>query len=126
MVGNQIAVGNVADVPNAPPPGGAQVVVVHISISPLFYLDILVSVANIVLLIILLSIYLENYKKIKSVFTLGLIMFALLLLLQNLLFSSFLIFGPIFQIAELGLPIFIFSITEFLALFILLVITWRS
>ena len=123
MVSNQTAVNNVS---NAPPQGGSHVVVVHITISPLFYIDILILLANIVLLILLLSIYLENYKKIKSVFTLGLIMFAVLLLLQNLVFSSFLIFGPIFQIAELGLPIFAFSITEFLALFILLVITWRS
>lgn len=101
-------------------------IVVHVSIQPILYLDILVSLANVVLLVLLLYVYWDNYKRIKSVFTLGLIMFAGLLLLQNILFSGFLLFGQAFQIAELGLPIFILNITEFLALLILLIVTWRS
>ncbi len=105
---------------------GTQVVVVHVAVSPILYLDIAISLGNIILLILLLYIYLDNYKRIKSVFTLGLIIFAVLLLLQNILFSGFLLFGPVFRIAELGLPLFILNITEFLALFILLIITWRS
>lgn len=105
---------------------GTQVVIVHVSISPILYLDIAISLGNIVLLILLLYIYWDNYKKIKSVFTLGLMIFAGLLLLQNIVFSGFLLFGPIFRIAELGLPLFILNITEFLALLTLLVITWKS
>ena len=92
---------------------------------PLLYLDSLVSVGNIVLLILLLYVYWGNYRKIKSDFTLGLIMFAALLLLQNILFSSFLLFHQAFRVADLGLPLFILNITEFLALAILLIITWK-
>jgi hypothetical protein len=52
-------------------------------------------------------------------------MFAALLLLQNILFSSFLLFHQAFRVADLGLPLFILNITEFLALAILLIITWK-
>ncbi len=92
---------------------------------PLLYLDTLVSLGNIVLLLLLLYVYWGNYRKIKSNFTLGLIMFAGLLLLQNILFSSFLLFHQAFRVADLGLPLFILNITEFLALAILLYITWK-
>lgn len=105
---------------------GTRIIVVHTSIQPILYLDILVSLGNVILLILLLYIYLDNYKRIKSSFTLGLIMFAGLLLLQNIVFSSFLLLGPIFRIVELGLPLFVVNIIEFLALFILLIVTWKS
>jgi len=130
--GTKLATENGAQLPTqqgAPvvgPGQGPQVVVIHVSVSPILYLDILVSIGNIVLLILLLYIYLDNYKKIKSVFTLGLIMFAGLLLLQNILFSSFLLFGSIFQAIELGLPLFVLNITEFLGLLALLLVTWKS
>ena len=92
---------------------------------PLLYVDTLVSLGNIVLLLLLLYVYWGNYKKIKSNFTLGLIMFAALLLLQNILFCSFLLFHQAFRVAVLGLPLFVLNITEFLALAILLFITWK-
>jgi len=126
MVAKEFMFNNAAQVENGAPSTGPQTVVVHIAISPILYLDILVSMGNIILLLLLLYVYWDNYKKIKSIFTLGLIMFAGILLLQNIIFTSFLLFGPIFQIAELGLPVFIVNITEFLALLILFVITWKS
>ena len=125
MVGKEFALENGTPIGNGTPPGGPQTVVVHVYISPILYLDIIVALGNIVLLLLLLYVYWDNYKKIKSRFTLGLIMFAGILLLQNLIFTSLLLFGPIFQIAELGLPLFIVNITEFLALLILFIITWR-
>jgi len=94
-------------------------------IQPLLYLDTLVSLGNILFLALLLYVYWGNYKKIKSSFTLGLIMFAGLLLLQNILFSSFLLFHQAFRVAEIGLPLFVLNITEFFALAILLIITWK-
>jgi hypothetical protein len=94
-------------------------------VQPILYLDTLVSLCNIVFLILLLYVYWGNYRKIKSDFTLGLIMFAGLLLLQNILFSSFLLFHQAFRVAGLGLPLFIMNVTEFLALAILLIITWK-
>ena len=89
------------------------------------YVDTLVSLANIVLLVTLLYAYWGSYRKIKSTFTLGLIMFAALLLLQNILFSSFLLFHQAFRVAEIGFPLFLLNITEFLALAVLLKITWE-
>lgn len=94
-------------------------------VKPLLYLDTLVSIGNIVLLILLLYVYWNNYRKIKSSFTLGLIMFAGLLLLQNILFSSFLLFHQAFRVAGLDIPLFILNVTEFAALAILLIITWK-
>ncbi|MCE5214258.1 MAG: hypothetical protein LLF83_06010 [Methanobacterium sp.] len=87
-------------------------------------LDIIIAVGNIILLIVLLYIYWGNYKKIKSEFTLGLILFAALLLLQNFLFSSFLLFHEAFRVEAIDLPLFILNITEFLALAILLKVTY--
>lgn len=112
-------------VANGSPMDGPRTVIVQVDVSPLLYLDIIVSLGNIILLLLLLYVYWGNYKKIKSIFTTGLIMFAGILLLQNIIFTSFLLFAPIFQIADLGLPLFIVNITEFLALLILLLITWR-
>jgi hypothetical protein len=110
---------------NGVPMDGPRTVVVQVDVSPLLYLDIIVSLGNIILLLLLLYVYWGNYKKIKSNFTIGLIMFASILLLQNIIFTSFLLFAPIFQIADLGLPLFIVNVTEFSALLILLLITWR-
>ncbi len=105
--------------------GNGTTVVVHVSVQPVLYLDILVSLGNVLLLVLLLYIYWDNYKNIKSIFNLGLIMFALFLLLQNVLLSGFLLFGQAFQITELGLPLFILNITEFIGLFFLFIVTWR-
>lgn len=126
MFGKELLLERVMPVVNGTPMEGPRTVVVQVDVSPILYLDIIVSLGNIVLLLLLLYIYWDNYKKIKSIFTTGLIMFAGILLLQNIIFTSFLLFRPIFQIAELGLPLFIVNITEFLALLILLLITWRS
>lgn len=113
---------------NASPPGNASIISTPPSfyvVKPLLFLDIVVSLGNILLLILLLYVYWDNYRKIKSSFTLGLIIFAGLLLLQNILFTSFLLFHPAFQVSDLGVPLFILNITEFLALAILLVVTWK-
>ena len=42
------------------------------------------ALANTVLIIILLSLYGSSFRKIKSTFTMGLILFALFFLLQNI------------------------------------------
>lgn len=46
-------------------------------------LAIILNIANLALLIFLLSVYLPNYKTLKTGFGLGLILFALFLLLEN-------------------------------------------
>jgi len=89
------------------------------------FLDILISIGNIILLISLIYIYWDSYKEMKTRFTLGLMLFACLLLLQNLLFTGFLLFHQAFRTSEIDLPLFLLNITEFLALVILLKITYE-
>ena len=88
-------------------------------------LDIIVSFGNIILLLTLLYIYWGNYKKMKTQFTLGLMLFAALFLLQNLLFTGFLLFHQAFRVSEIDLPLLLLNVTEFLALIILLKITYE-
>ncbi len=52
---------------------------------PVFIANVkmIINTANIVLLLLLLAIYIRSYFKIKSKFTLGLMIFAFLLLMQE-------------------------------------------
>lgn len=62
--------------------------------------SVLLSLVNAVLLLALLSIYLKGYKELKAKFTLGLVVFALLLLVQNL---SALILMALFYGSPMGM-----------------------
>ncbi|MDI6724136.1 MAG: hypothetical protein QMD61_05765 [Methanobacterium sp.] len=95
------------------------------------YIAIIIGVANICLLLALLSIYLKNYKQIKSKFTTGLLVFTSLLLLQNMITTLFLALNVVFNITSQGLeigrpqtPLSSVNIIQFIALLILLRITW--
>ena len=46
-------------------------------------LTLIISAINIVLLLGLLSLYVRTYKRTRAIFTVGLIVFSLLLLVQN-------------------------------------------
>ncbi|MDI6725074.1 MAG: hypothetical protein QMD61_10560 [Methanobacterium sp.] len=83
---------------------------------------LITSIANICLLVGMLYVYLERYLKVKSKFTTTLVLFALLFLIQNILFSVYFIFnlprtiiGSIIPLVFLGL--------EFVALALLLKVT---
>ncbi len=96
------------------------------------YVAIIIGIANICLLLALLSIYLQNYKKIKSKFTMGLLVFASLLLLQNMVTTLFLALNAFFSISSQGLdigrpqlPLSSVNIIQLIALSILLKITWE-
>jgi membrane protease YdiL (CAAX protease family) len=82
----------------------------------------LVGIGNIILLLGLLYFYIKSYREIKIGFTLGLILFVLLLMLQS-------VFSLISPIPGNNLSIntheFIGSVIEFIALTILLIITWK-
>lgn len=86
-------------------------------------IDIVIGIANIILLLILLYMYLGSYRDFKSKFTFGLLSFVFLLLLQNVIFTSFLLLNQGFRGPGMGTPIFILNIIEFLALIILVLVT---
>ena len=48
------------------------------------YVAAVFALANTVLIVILLSLYSSSYRKIRSPFTIGLILFALFFLIQNI------------------------------------------
>ncbi|MDI6724131.1 MAG: hypothetical protein QMD61_05740 [Methanobacterium sp.] len=83
-----------------------------------------IEIGNIVLLLGLLYLYIKSYRQIKIGFTAGLILFASLLLLKSILTIGFLTFDIDTLTDRHGRPIIIGSIIEFIALAILLKITW--
>jgi hypothetical protein len=91
--------------------------------SQLINIDIIVGIGNICLLLVLLYMYLGSYREFKSKFTFGLFAFALLLLLQNILFTAFLLTYQGFRGPGMGTPIFFLNIVEFFALSMLIWVT---
>ncbi|MGZ7048561.1 MAG: hypothetical protein ACXVH2_07655 [Methanobacterium sp.] len=96
------------------------------------YLAIIVGIANICLLLALLYVYLKNYRKLKSKFTMGLLVFVSLLLLQNVVSTLFLGLNIIlgmgphgFDIDRPQFPLSSINIIQLIALSILLYITWE-
>lgn len=95
----------------------------HLANSQLISIDIIIGIGNICLLLILLYMYLGSYREFKSKFTFGLLTFTFLLLLQNLLFTGFLITYQGFRGPGMGTPIFFLNIIEFFALAVLIWVT---
>lgn len=83
---------------------------------------LITSVANICLLTGMLYIYLERYRKVKSKFTTTLVLFSLLFLIQNILFSVYFIYNLPETIISALLPL-VFLGLEFTALALLFMIT---
>lgn len=97
----------------------------HLANSQLITIDVIIGIGNICLLLIVLFMYLRSYKDFKSKFTFGLVAFALMLLLQNMLFTGFLLIYQCFRGPGMGTPIFFLNITEFFALSILIWVIWE-
>lgn len=91
--------------------------------SQIISIDIIINIAIILLLIILLYVYGKSYREFRTKFTLGLVLFASLLLLQNILFIYILLTYDFFKIAGMGTPFFFLNFTEFSALLILIWVT---
>jgi hypothetical protein len=86
------------------------------------YSPLITSIANICLLVGMLYVYLERYMKVKSKFTTTLVLFSLLFLVQNILFSIYSIFNVPETPINAVIP-FVFLGLEFTALSLLLMIT---
>ena len=77
------------------------------------------------LLLGLLYVYHKNLKNIKSKFTIGLFIFALLFLLQNLVSLYFYLTMMDYYAPQIEVHVFIFSLLQAIAFLILLKITWE-
>lgn len=84
------------------------------------------EVVNVLLLLGLLAIYVQNYRKLKAKFTLGLIFFASLFVLQNLVSLAWHITLPNEMIDYLKNPTFLISGIETVGLMVLFLITWKD
>ncbi len=83
----------------------------------------LIGAINIILLFLLLLVYISSYRKLKSSFSLGLVFFALLLIMQNAIFIFFLLTREGFQGPGMGLPVLSINLVQLSALIVLLKIT---
>ncbi|NHV98407.1 MAG: hypothetical protein HA496_02030 [Thaumarchaeota archaeon] len=90
------------------------------------WVSIMVEVVNVMLLLVLVYIYVKNHLKIRSKFTLGLLSFASLFLLERFLAIYFYMSTDMcsaIEVARVVRPIL--SSIETIGLAILLLITWK-
>jgi len=73
----------------------------------------------------LLNIYIQNLKKIKSKFTIGLLVFALLFLIQNLISLYYYLTMMDYYSPEVEVHVFILTLLQTIGFLILLKITWE-
>jgi hypothetical protein len=93
------------------------------------YLGMAVALANISIIVVLLSIYWKNYSKWKSEYTMGLLIFGIFLLIQNILSMGFLAppLPPVPSGGEQGndYALLLINISQLIALSALLKISWK-
>ena len=85
------------------------------------FLALISEIINMGLLLGLLYIYIKSYRQIKFGFTVGLILFALMLLFKSIMGIGFILFSN--QI-PINLPYILGNIIQIIALLILLKMTW--
>jgi len=91
----------------------------------LMMLSIILAVINVLLILPLLYVYIRNYAKMKSTFTLGLLIFVLLFLVHNLLYLYFAITMMPYYASDAQLFGFIFNLLQGIAFLVLNLITWK-
>lgn len=87
---------------------------------------IILEIINAVLLLFLLYIYANNYREMKTAFGLGLILFALLFLVQNLLAVFFHLTMMDYYSAAAMQHALVLSGLQTIALAILSFVTWKA
>lgn len=91
----------------------------------LMNLTTILTAINIILIIILLYVYIKNFKKIKSMFTFGLLIFAILFLIQNIISFYFFVTMTPYFVNMVEIYVFLFSLIQTLAFVILNWITLK-
>jgi hypothetical protein len=87
----------------------------------IIYIAVAVGIANVCLLLGLLHAYWKTYKEIKSQFTIGLLYFASILLIQNILVTISLSIPLLIPIIPFTIPDFDFGRPHFALFFINLI-----
>lgn len=91
----------------------------------LMTLTTILTAVSTVILAGLLHVYIKNLKKIKSNFTVGLLVFALLFLMQNLVSLYFYLTMMEYYVPAVELHVFIFTLLQTIGFAILLKLTWE-
>ena len=91
----------------------------------LMNLTTILTIVSVVILGMLLHIYIKSLKKIKSKFTISLLVFALLFLLQNLISLYYYLTMMKYYSPEVEVHVFILTLLQTIAFSILLKITWE-
>lgn len=96
----------------------------------LIVIAVVVGIANVCLLLFLLREYWNTYRQVKSGFTIGLLYFGSVLLIQNIVATIFIVLPLVFpieiHISEIHsphLPLFLINVVQLVALSILFKIT---
>jgi len=72
----------------------------------------------------LMTIYARSYRAMRSKYTLGLLLFVGLFVVQNIISLYFYFTMMDFYVAQVLLHVFLFNLLEAIALIVLLLITW--
>ena len=91
----------------------------------LMTLTTILTVLSALILAALLHIYIKNLRKIKSNFTIGLLIFALLFLIQNIVSLYFYLTMMDYYVPEVELHVFIFTLLQTIGFAVLLKLTWE-
>ena len=91
----------------------------------LMTLTTILTAISTLILAALLHVYIKNLRKIKSSFTIGLMIFAILFLLQNIVSLYFYLTMMDYYVPAVELHVFIFTLLPTIGFAILLKLTWE-
>ena len=90
------------------------------------YLSLGISFVNVIILLLLLAVYSKNLRHIRSKYNIGLLVFSLLFLAENIITIHLGIFTwPVILDAIVMSHIVIINLVELIGLSVLLYITWE-
>ena len=85
----------------------------------------IITAVSTIFLLGLLYVYLKNLKNAKSKFTIGLFIFALLFLIQNIVSLYYYVTMMKYYAPEVEIHVFILTLLQALGFLTLLIITWE-
>ena len=91
----------------------------------LMALTTILTALSAIILAALLYVYIKNLRKIKSGFTAGLVIFAVLFLLQNIVSLYFYLTMMDYYVPAVELHVFIFTLLQTIGFAVLLKLTWE-